>query len=118
VKACRRLVGLVLCLALAGGVAQGAGALSTSALAGCPSFKFVHAGTPWKASSVRVTDASCLTARNLIVSYARPRNCQFRFACQIDGYVCRTSRSRGSSFQETCVNGPRSVRWLGGYVSR
>ncbi len=117
-KACRRLVGLIVCLALAGSFAEGAGALGASALAGCRSFKFVHAGTSWKASSVRVTDASCLTAKNLIVSYARPRNCQFRFACHIDGYVCRTSSSRGSSFEETCVNGPRSVRWLGGYVSR
>jgi hypothetical protein len=121
VKSCRRLVGVLACLLLAGGVAQGAeaaGAVPASALAGCPSFKFVRAGTQWTASNVRVKQASCLTARNLITSYARPMNCQFRFACHIGRYVCRTIRSLGSTFQEACVKGSVSVSWSGGYVSR
>jgi len=121
VKSGRRLVGVLACLVLASGLAQGAEAVGsgrTTALAGCSSFKFVHAGTQWTAANVRVKDASCRTARNLITSYARPMNCQFRFACHIGGYVCRTSRALGSTFQEVCVKGPRSVSWLGGYLSR
>lgn len=117
----RGLLGVIVCLLAAGGEAPSAGAtgaVSASALAGCPPFGFAHAGTRWNASNVRVNGVSCLTAKGLIMSYARPMNCQFRFPCHIGRYVCRTTASVGSRFQETCVSRTGSVRWLGGYISR
>jgi hypothetical protein len=83
----------------------------------CPAYSFKHNGVPWHAASVRTLNAPCTTATRLIRAYATPRNCQFRTACHISGYVCRTSDADGATFSEACVRTGRSVRWRGSYVS-
>lgn len=91
-----------------------AGAASTT---GCTAFKFKSDGVPWSATQIRKSGTTCKSARSLIRSYARPRNCRLQAPCHIDRYVCRTTESHESSFVETCKRSGRLVRWHGSYSS-
>lgn len=116
----RSLVLGALLSALAFAPAPGAAAVAEAAAqSSCPAFTFKQNGVPWRARSIRRTsNVTCAKARALIRSYARPRNCQFRTACYIGGYTCRTTDAEGSEFTETCKRPGRSVRWRGSYSSR
>lgn len=87
---------------------------------GCSRYSFTQKGVEWRATDIRLTDMSCSAAKGLIASYARPRNCQLRAPCRIDGFVCRTTEAHASEFTEVCKESgsAREVRWLGSYISR
>jgi hypothetical protein len=99
---------LLLCL--------GSASAATSARA-CKAFTFKDNGVPWSAKQIRVKGSSCKSARGLIRSYARPRNCRLQAPCHIKHYVCKTTNSHDSTFTETCKRPGRSVRWRGSYSS-
>lgn len=83
----------------------------------CPSFSWKRNGVPWRARRILAHAISCPRARDLIRSYAKPRNCQFEPRCKVGRWLCRTSGAEGSRFTERCTRGRRVVRWRGSYVS-
>jgi hypothetical protein len=78
---------------------------------------FERNGTPWRAKAIRVRDVSCRSAKALIRSYAKPRNCQFEPRCRVERWACRTLEVEGSTFTERCTRGERMVRWRGSFTT-
>jgi hypothetical protein len=108
---------LALLCAMLGLLACSVGSADAASQSACKSFKFKDNGVPWSAKQIRVRNTTCTTARTVIRSYARPRNCRLQSPCHIKGYTCRTTNSHDSVFVETCKAGRRSIRWHGSYSS-